>query len=117
MFTLVDCGSGQRYVIPAKSADESPVRLLLDDYNEESLTVYTDGFERTNHSKTTRTTSEKESFAEKVNTSMKTRIEHLRETHVAGATVALTPSRRLKDELMPYLEASQLRRRIFHKLG
>ena len=44
MFTLVDCGSDNRYVIPAKSDDESTVRLLLDNHEQESLTVYTDGF-------------------------------------------------------------------------
>jgi transposase-like protein len=44
VFTLVDRGSDQRYVIPAKSADESTVRLLLGGREEESLTVYTDGF-------------------------------------------------------------------------
>ena len=44
VFTLVDRGSSQRYVVPAKSADESTVRLLLAVTEEESLTVYTDGF-------------------------------------------------------------------------
>jgi len=44
VFTIVDRGTGQRYVVPAKSADESTVRLLLADHEEESLTVYTDGF-------------------------------------------------------------------------
>jgi transposase-like protein len=31
MFILVDRGTGQRYVIPAKAADESTIRLLLAD--------------------------------------------------------------------------------------
>jgi len=44
VFTLVDRGSGQRYVVPSKSADESTVQLLLGERQEESLTVYTDGF-------------------------------------------------------------------------
>ena len=44
MFTLVDRGSDDRYVIPAKFADESTIRLLFADHDEESLTVYTDGF-------------------------------------------------------------------------
>ncbi len=44
VFTLVDRGSGQRYVIPAKSADEATVRLLLGNHEKESQTVYTDGF-------------------------------------------------------------------------
>ena len=42
VFTLVDDGSDARYVVPAKSADESTIRLLLADHDEESLTVYTD---------------------------------------------------------------------------
>jgi len=44
VFTLVGRGSDQRYLIPAKSADEPTVRFLLGDREEESLTVYTDGF-------------------------------------------------------------------------
>ena len=44
MFTLVDRGSGKRYVVPAKSANESTVRLLLATREKEPLTVYTDGF-------------------------------------------------------------------------
>ncbi len=44
MFTIVDRGTGNRYVIPAKSADESTVRLLLANREKEPLTVYTDGF-------------------------------------------------------------------------
>jgi len=44
VFTLVDRGSDERYVVPAKSAEESTVRLLLGNRTQESLTVYTDGF-------------------------------------------------------------------------
>ncbi len=44
MFTLVDLGTNNRYVIPAKSADESTIRLLLAVCEKEPLTVYTDGF-------------------------------------------------------------------------
>lgn len=44
VFTLVDRGSNQRYVVPAKSADESTVRLLFENHEEESLTVNMDGF-------------------------------------------------------------------------
>ena len=44
VFTLVDRGSNDRYVVPAKSADESTIRLLLENHDQESLTVYTDGF-------------------------------------------------------------------------
>jgi transposase-like protein len=44
VFILADRGTGQRYVIPAKAADESTIRLLLANRTEESITVYTDGF-------------------------------------------------------------------------
>jgi len=44
VFIIADRGTGQRYVIPAKAADESTIRLLLADRHQESLTVYTDGF-------------------------------------------------------------------------
>jgi transposase-like protein len=44
VFIVADRGSGQRYVIPAKAADESTIRLLLAARQQESLTVYTDGF-------------------------------------------------------------------------
>ena len=44
MFILADRGTEETYVYPAKAADESTIRLLLDGYKEESLTVYTDGF-------------------------------------------------------------------------
>ncbi len=44
VFTLVDRGSGQRYVFPTKSADEATMRLLHNNHDKEFLTVYTDGF-------------------------------------------------------------------------
>ncbi len=44
MLVLADRGSGETYVHPAKAADESTIRLLLNDRKEESLTVYTNGF-------------------------------------------------------------------------
>ncbi|ELY45792.1 Insertion element protein [Natronorubrum tibetense GA33] len=44
VFTLVDRGTGDRYVIPAKSADESTVRLLLANRKKGPLIVYIDRF-------------------------------------------------------------------------
>jgi len=41
---MADRGTGGRYVVPAKAADESTIRLLLTDRHQESLTVYTDSF-------------------------------------------------------------------------
>jgi transposase-like protein len=43
VLTLVDCGSNQRYVVPAKSADDATVRPL-DNREKKSLTIHTDGF-------------------------------------------------------------------------
>jgi transposase-like protein len=43
---LADRGSGDQYVISVKAANESTIRLLLADRQQESLTVYTDGFLR-----------------------------------------------------------------------
>ncbi len=45
VFILTDCGSSERYVIPAKVEDESTIRLLLADRQQKSLTVYTNGFQ------------------------------------------------------------------------
>ena len=44
VFILADQGTGDRYALPAKAADESTIRLLLADRQQESITVYTDGF-------------------------------------------------------------------------
>jgi len=44
VFVLVDRGSGDRHVIPAKVAAESTIQLLLENLQQGSLTVYTDGF-------------------------------------------------------------------------
>jgi transposase len=44
VFVLADRGSGERYVVPVKAATESKIRLLLAVGQQESLTVYTDGF-------------------------------------------------------------------------
>jgi len=44
VFIFADRGSGDQYVIPAKAANESTIRLLLAVGQQESLTVYTDGF-------------------------------------------------------------------------
>lgn len=44
VFILADRGTGDRYVVPAKTADESTIRLLLVISQQESLTIYTDSF-------------------------------------------------------------------------
>jgi len=44
VFTLVDRSSEEEHVVPVKPAEESTVRLLLANYDQELLTVYMDGF-------------------------------------------------------------------------
>ena len=44
VFVLVDRGTEQRYVVPAKSGDESTIRLLLVARQQELPTVYIAGF-------------------------------------------------------------------------
>jgi transposase-like protein len=70
VFTLVARGSDQQCVIPGKSADESTVRLPLDDHEEESLTNYTDGFRAYDPLEDAEKSSAKRSFTETVSTSI-----------------------------------------------
>ncbi len=118
MFTLVDRGSDERYIVPAKSADESTIRLLLADRQQESLTVYTDGFRAYDP------LEEDDEFTREyvvhsdgeyadgdihINTC---------ESHASLTRRWLSPHRGVsKDKLTPYLRAFQLRRRILRKPG
>ncbi|SEL33624.1 IS1595 family transposase [Haloferax larsenii] len=118
VFTVVDRGSDQRYVVPAKSADESTVRLLLENHEKESLTVYTDGFRAYDPLDDDRN-FERESVIHgdgeyvdgdaHVNTC---------ESHTSLARRWLSPHRGIsKDKLTMYLRPFQLRRRILRKPG
>ena len=112
MFVLVDRGTGDRYVLPAKSAEESTVRLLLADHNEESLTVYTDGFraydpleddEEFNREYVVHGDGEYADGEIHINTC---------ESHASLARRWLSPHRGIsKDRLTPYFRAFQLRQR------
>ena len=118
VFILVDRGTGQRYVIPAKSADESTVRLLLAASEEESLRVYTDGFraydpldddERFHRESVIHGDGEYADGDVHVNTC---------ESHGSLLRPWLSPHRGIsKDKLTPYLRAFQLRRQLFRKPG
>ncbi|OYR69597.1 IS1595 family transposase [Halorubrum ezzemoulense] len=118
VFTLVDRGSGQRYVVPAKSADEATVRLLLDNHKKESLTVYTDGFraydpleddENFHREAVIHGDGEYVDGDAHVNTC---------ESHASLARRWLSPHRGVsKDKLTAYLRPLQLRRRILRKPG
>ena len=118
VFILADRGTGERYVIPAKAADESTIRLLLADRHQESLTVYTDGF------RAYEPLEEDDAFTREyvvhgdgeyvdgdvhVNTC---------ESHGSLVRSWLSPHRGVsKDKLTPYLRVFQLRRRVYRKPG
>ena len=118
VFILVDRGTDQRYVVPAKSADESTVRLLLAGSGEESLTVYTDGFraydpldddERFHRESVIHGDGEYAAGDVHVNTC---------ESHGSLLRPWLSPHRGIsKDKLTLYLRAFQLRRQLFRKPG
>ncbi|RLM83901.1 MULTISPECIES: IS1595 family transposase [Halobellus] len=118
VFVLADRGSGERHVIPTKAATESRIRLLLADRQQESLTVYTDGFRAYDP------LDEDNAFTREyvvhgdgeyvdgdvhVNTC---------ESHASLARRWLSPHRGVsKDRLTPYIRAFQLRREVFRKPG
>ena len=103
-------------MIPAKAATESTIRLLLDNRQQESLTVYTDGF------RAYEPLDEDNAFTREyvvhgdgeyvdgdvhVNTC---------ESHASLARRWLSPHRGVsKDKLTPYLRAFQLRREVFRE--
>ena len=118
VFTIVDRGTGDRYVVPAKSADESTVRLLLADRQQESLTIYTDGFRAygpldENHDIDRKYVvhSDGEYAVDDV---------HINtcESHGSLLRPWLSPHRGVsKDTLTQYLRAFQLRRELYRKPG
>ena len=114
----MDRGTEQRYVVPAKSADESTIRLLLADRQQEPLTVYTDGFraydpltedEQFDREYVVHGDGEYADETVHVNTC---------ESHASLARRWLSPHRGVsKDKLTAYLRPLQLRRRILRKPG
>ena len=118
VFVLVDRGTEQRYVVPAKSADEPTIRLLLADRQQEPLTVYTDGFraygpldedERFDREYVVHGDGEYADETVHVNTC---------ESHASLARRWLSPHRGIsKDRLTQYLRAFQLRRELYRKPG
>ena len=117
-FLLVDRGTDQRYMVPAKTVDKSTIRLLLAGRQQESVTVYTDGF------RACAPLEEDDAFAREcvvhgdgeyvdeavhVNTC---------ESHGSLLRPWLSPHRGAsKDKLTPYLRAFQLRRELYRKPG
>ena len=118
IFVLVDRGTEQRYVVPAKSADESTIRLLLADRQQVPLTVYTDGFRaydpltedgQFNREYVVHGDGEYADDTIHVNTC---------ESHASLARRWLSPHRGIsKDRLTQYLRAFQLRRELYRKPG
>ena len=118
MFTLVDRGSDNRYVIPAKSATESTVRLLLDNHEQESLTVYTDGFRAYEPLEDDDTFNRE--YVVHSNGEYANEDVHINTCESHGSLVRpwLSPHRGIsKDKLTPYLRAFQLRRKLYRKPG
>ena len=118
VFILVDRGTDDRYVMPAKAADESTIRLLLADRQQESLTIYTDGFRAYEPLKKDAAFDREYvvhgegEYADgdiHVNTC---------ESHGSLLRPWLSPHRGVsKDKVTPYLRAFQLRQRIYRKPG
>jgi len=118
VFIIADRGTGQRYVIPSKAADESTIRLLLADRQQESLTVYTDGFrayepleddDAFDREYVVHGDGEYADDEVHVNTC---------ESHASQVRRWLSPHRGIsKDKLTQYLRAFQLRRELFRKPG
>src|SRR6056297_3802505 len=118
VFILADRGTGQRYAIPAKAADESTIRLLLADRTEESLTVYTDGF------RAYEPLEEDDAFDREyvVHGDGEYADEEVHvntcESHASQVRRGLSPHRGVsKDKLTQYLRAFQLRRESYRKPG
>ncbi|ELZ06287.1 Insertion element protein [Natrialba chahannaoensis JCM 10990] len=118
VFTIVDRGTGNRYVIPAKSADESTIRLLLANREKEPLTVYTDGFRAYDP------LDEDDAFDREyvVHGDGEYADENVHvntcESHGSLLRPWLSPHRGIsKDKLTQYLRAFQLRRKLLRKPG
>ena len=114
----VDRGTDQRYVVPAKTVDESMIRLLLAGRQQESLTVYTDGFrayepleddDAFDREYVVHSDGEYADGTVHVNTC---------ESHGSLLRPWLSPHRGVsKDKLTLYLRAFQLRRELYRKPG
>ena len=118
VFVLVDRGTDQRYVVPAKSADESTIRLLLADRQKEPLTVYTDGFRA--YDRLTEGDQFDREYVVHGDGEYAADTVHVNtcESHASLARRWLSPHRGVsKDRVTPYLRAFQLRREVFRKPG
>jgi len=111
VFVLVDRGTERRYLVSAKSTDESTIRLLLADRQQEPLTVYTGWFraydpleedEKFDREYVVHGDGEYADDTVHVNTC---------ESHRRASDAWLSPHRGIsKDRLIRYFRAFQLRR-------
>ena len=118
VFIIADRGTGQRYVIPAKAADESTIRLLLADRKEESITVYTDGFRA--HEPLDEDDAFDREYVVHGDGEYADEEVHVNtcESHASLTRRWLSPHRGIsKDKLTQYLRAFQLRRELYRKPG
>ncbi len=118
VFILADYGTGKRYVIPAKAANKSTIRLLLADRHQESLTVYTDGFRA--YEPLNEDDAVTREYAVHGNGECVGGDVHVNTCESHGSLVRpwLSPHRGVsKDKLAPYLKAFRLRRRVYRKTG
>ncbi len=118
VFTLADRGSDQRCTDPAKSADESTIRLFLDDREEESLTVFTDGFRAYDPLEDEEDFQrEEEIHGDGGYVNGDARVNS-GESHSRASDAWLSPHQGVsKDKFTSYLRVFQFRRRIFRKPG
>ena len=118
MFILADRGTRRRYVVPAKAATESTIRLLLAVAQQESITVYTDGlraYDPLNEDDVFTSECVVHGDGEYVDGDV-----HVNTcgSHASLARQWLSPHRGVsKDRLTPYLRALQLRRELFRNPG
>ena len=116
VFTLVDRGSEQRYVVPAKSTDESTMRLLLGSREEESLTIYIDGFRAYDPLEDDEIYQREAVIHSDGKYVDGTAHVNTCESRASLVRRWLSPHRGVsKDKLTPYLRAFQLRQRILRK--
>jgi transposase-like protein len=118
VFVLVDRGTDQQYTVPAKTADESTIRILLAGRQQDSLTVYTDGF------RAYEPLEEDDAFDREYvvhgNGEFADGDIHVNmcESHGRSSDPWLSPHRGVsKDKLTLYLRAFQLRCELYRKPG
>ena len=118
VFVLVDRGTEQRYVVPAKSADESTIQLPLAVSQQEPLTVYADRFRAYDPlTKDERFDCEHVAHGDGGYADETVHVNTC-ESHASLARRWLSPHRDIsKNHLTQYLRAFQLRQELYRKPG